>query len=800
MPDIVLPFQGGAVTSREPALLTPGELQQAANLYYKPGDTTRIWKLNGRSSFGSTGSAVRVKGLALCLFDTGGTDLLLAESGTVIYKATPGVSGAFSSFVTGRNASATHLNVAHSRDRWYLANGYDALLAVESDGTTRTAGMKAPVESATATPTSKAVTATRRPDAEVNGSPGFTNPERARDTDSRTWAYANPSASATHTITYSWPANAFVAGSLLYIRYAVARGASETDAAFGAGGGSDRLFNVTLKLEYSDNSGGAYTTILNQTTTREIPFSEIQTSIAPANMSAERVRITFTYNTGNVEAVARIHDIRVTDGSEVTAFTTTTGFYYAFSEYDDVRGHESVPVLCLPSTGTGDTLLVTLTTQNRVSIGLPSAYVNTVSTNFRVYRTPDGGAQPSSLGLIGIARSGQTFVDNFVRYGQNDQPETLVRVLTVNGPVINQYYFLDNPPPPSIGHVNSYRGALIGTSRTFPRALYYSEPGYPESWPKIDLLDKFPLPERDEVVATASVGDTLVIALKGAMLATRDLPRVVNGVFNAVDISPIKGQPGCVGPYAVKPFSVAGEARCAWVSLYGIHEFNGSTARLLTEDVDWVTLISTSNPELFSLAWNEKYRRLEFSYENAGSGNPNRLMYLHMSPEHTKPSGAPKITLGHSGRASSIVSGVVSGTYRSYTGHVSDGGVYLEDSGAVDASNANAALTSTLQPSRIRASARRQIMLFQGRLRHDGWGASATHTVTVTSQRDLTGTQQTIAKTLTVPSGSRATDFLIARSGDWIELTITQATSVVAGSYSELILSGEAFGAVGRVA
>ncbi|RLB37672.1 MAG: hypothetical protein DRH30_12770, partial [Deltaproteobacteria bacterium] len=89
-------FSGGVVTARDRSSLGPDELVAAIGGYYKPGDHERIHKLGGRSTFGYTGAAAKVRGLALCQFDNG-ADKLVALRGTGLYTATPGATGTFGS-------------------------------------------------------------------------------------------------------------------------------------------------------------------------------------------------------------------------------------------------------------------------------------------------------------------------------------------------------------------------------------------------------------------------------------------------------------------------------------------------------------------------------------------------------------------------------------------------------------------------------------------------------------------------------------------------------------------------------
>src|SRR6185436_18300736 len=105
-------------------------------------------------------------------------------------------------------------------------------------------------------------------------------------------------------------------------------------------------------------------------------------------------------------------------------------------------------------------------------------------------------------------------------------------------------------PPPALAHLNYYKGSIVGTSVLTPRALFFSEAGALASFPEINVIANFPLPEKDRLIGTVTIGDTLLVLAEGLPITLTDLPRVTNGQFNAAEAAPMKGQPGCVGIYA----------------------------------------------------------------------------------------------------------------------------------------------------------------------------------------------------------------------------------------------------------
>ena len=69
MPQLTRRYNQGAVDSRGRDSLKPGEMQEATGVVYKPGDPHRAHKIDGRSTFGDTSTAVSVDGLELLKYD-----------------------------------------------------------------------------------------------------------------------------------------------------------------------------------------------------------------------------------------------------------------------------------------------------------------------------------------------------------------------------------------------------------------------------------------------------------------------------------------------------------------------------------------------------------------------------------------------------------------------------------------------------------------------------------------------------------------------------------------------------------
>ena len=780
MPPVLYSLNNGYVSSRDRRFRRPGELNPATGVYYKKGDTERAHKIGGRTSFDTLDAgAAKVLGVHVAQFDSGGTDRLLAYSGTSLESATPGLTGTFAELIGSLDSSATHMTVAHYDDRQYWGNAYDTNRVIENDGTTYNMGMQSPVEALTATASDSSGTAsTNRASGEV-GTGGFTDEANGRDgDDSGTFAYATLSAAGTAVVQWEWSANAD-ANRVVYVKYAVA-GAQDppSDSGpfdFGKGGAISADYQVSVKIEKSEDDAGAWTTISNNRVDGPITDKIVQSAVT-ANSDLVRIRVTFTYHLGTAQATCRVYDVRITDGSSAATFSTTTGLYYAYSEWDDDRGRGS------PKGPVTD--LVTLSTQNQVALTLPSSAQNSTATHWRIWRTTDGGSQPQGLGLIGEIPIAETsFIDDFTT-DKDTEAVPVYPLVRVSDPDSNATLYFDRDvAPPSAKHMNVYEGSVIMTNREKPRVLRWTEPGRPESSPEINLIENFDFPEHDILVGTMNVSESLIVLAQDLVLRVDGLPSIINGQFNASDVNPLRGQPGCVGIYAFTSFSVQGESRGAWVSRFGIHITNGFSTQRITSDLDWESDVDVASLGSAVLRFDQERDVLIFAYDSDGGGTNDRFLLFHMSPEHQKQGIGPKIGGPHYGSINCLASAVVGGVNRVYSGHVSDGNVYVEDNGATDASSA---YSGTQVPMILGVQddfEGRNGEIHDGGIEHTNFGSGQTCTLSFSTVRDSDGEvrTQTVSKTPSLHGDSRS-DFFIGRSGSRIDFTITHTGAAQDGA------------------
>lgn len=146
MPPKFIPLNMGLNTASAKVMLQEGELSQAEDVYYKPGDPG-VWAIPGRAAFNSVAEDNPIKGVRYLEFE-GATDLIVIHEGTY-YRQTPAAtSGSFTDLITGLTGGLT-LDSVHYNNQHFLLNGVDRNRVVSSDSTTVYHGMLANTQAPT---------------------------------------------------------------------------------------------------------------------------------------------------------------------------------------------------------------------------------------------------------------------------------------------------------------------------------------------------------------------------------------------------------------------------------------------------------------------------------------------------------------------------------------------------------------------------------------------------------------------------------------------------------------------------
>jgi hypothetical protein len=653
-------LNGGLNTTSDRSLLAPGELQLATGAYYRSGDANRIWKLAGRSLFGTLDSADRILTVALCKYDTVASDKLvvLSSDGTLHTSALTTITiGAFSTLTTGLSTAAGHLAWTHFDDVWYLSNGVGENYAYESDGTFRLMGMKQPAEQLTGAVGAEG-TLLERPTAKADTSPGWVSSERIL---SANYAEDNYTYRTTEwyktDITYA-TFDTFAAdtgtGRYLVVRWNA--GIRSPDDPFIVKDSGGQPYWGTFKIQVDEGQGGGVETKFTKTIRSAVGTQNvlvpITDSIDTAGISV-RIWLQNADSSGTSQGfkaapfTARVFDVRITDTGNTSDFDPDHGYFYAYAEYDSARQLESPLVasgLIFPPTSKGGV------TGNSVLLALPGSATNPLATEYKIYRTHDGGNVPGDLRYFdSVDIASTSWLDQFDggQYGVGGESPPQLKVAITDD--LAHFYSSNSAPLPSTAMVE-YQNFVVALSNNNRRALFYSMPGEPEYWPELYQITDFPLQEHDKLVSLAVAGDLLIIGAEEALIVVNGLPEVEAQAYASAYTTVLEGAPGCVGPLAMTAYSLGGEPRVAWISEFGIFETNGHQVWELTHSIDFTT-IAPGDQSSAALFWDKDDQMLYVMYDADADGYNDRFYTLHMSPAHRQGKrGEPKVTGPHYGR------------------------------------------------------------------------------------------------------------------------------------------------------
>jgi hypothetical protein len=628
----------------------------------------------------------------------------------------------------------------------------------------------------------------------------YTNASNAYDggTDSTvgldTFASTTLSAAGSSAETFSWTGTANNGtGRILSIKWGVSgfpiHAGADVAEEFGfddVGGTYDSGFRVTVLIEKSEDAGSSWTTIVSRTTRQATSIQYTQVDVTDSLQIADnlQVRTTLTYSDGDTSATLRVYDMNVNNGGTGSDLSMSTGVYYALSEYDSNEGDEG------PASIQDSRLLVNGAGENAVTVTLPSAASNSRATHWRIYRTTDGGSVPSGLFKI----DAYIDPDKDTRKGA---PLPLLRTVTQQDIAsVSPLYFPQNTPPPRLAVLRVFEGSMVGLSADFPRSLYYSMAGKPQSWPEINVIDSFPFKEHDELLDCVSIGSVLILAARGTIMRLTGLPRVVNSVRDSSRVEQIGGAPGCVGRYALTSYSVQGEPRAAWVSHYGLYATDGDKIFRISDSIDWSVFDGTSKSN-WGLYWDANRLCLVMTYSSVAGGANDRYYLIHMAPEHRKSSEQPKWTGPHYGSLHSMSSGQVGSTHRIYGGHSSNGIVYVLDNGTTDSSSAYSGTQVPLIIKTGKAYAGdKDWAALDARLYHTDFGNGETCTLDwEVGSDDEDGGGFTLSQSVSL-AGHKGTQLDLSQRCQWAQATITHTGSGT-GAIRDLVVETAARGRAG---
>lgn len=328
---------------------------------------------------------------------------------------------------------------------------------------------------------------------------------------------------------------------------------------------------------------------------RRIEYSTVGVSSFPIGMS----RSTLSVGTS------------ITQGAG--SMSATTGLVYWVTEYDSVRGIESMTGA---SASTGafslkDSVIVTAT----------GTSANPRADQIRWYRSVDGGGFPDG-GLIQTTAIGTTSITDTdiatgslapIQYG----------IVSVGGLDVER----DEPPPAMSIIFGPFQDSLLGIPSAEPRILRFTPAGFPDSWPSAYAIP-LETSRKDYVQAGIVLPGRIGLFSNDSTHVVYRLPRDSDSIFAAGEmqeiITPERGSVSRRGATVFTPPGSSGLA--AWVARDGIWAGNlASSPSPITDRIDWegrVAIDQLASCRLMDDTINRRliflYRRLTDTIHNTG--------------------------------------------------------------------------------------------------------------------------------------------------------------------------------------
>lgn len=827
MADTPVPLTNGINQAAADYDLPDGFMVAMRNFVYRPDDPSRPYIVKGRTLTGAfpTGQATATD-LAFMQYETVNKDLLLANN--KLYESTAVNSGRVAGdWTTAKDAqgspvdftrTGSFLKAIHDgTNRWVAWSGVESErpLVRDSDGTWRYLGLKKPAAPTLAKDTTALTTA--RPNSAtspVGG--GFTSTNLAYDADTATRSTGTLSAPGTKGQSWEWAAGAIPAGPTLYVKLGTS--SLPIDGGGGSGGGGSEPLVATLKVEYSENNGGAYTTMFEQNA--PVSVQTVSKAITGGgNFSDLIVRVTLTYDSGTTIVYAYIYEIYVSTGGGYTA--ATESFSYVVTEvYKKTLGDgTSIFVESAPSdvatvnitSGDGTTnIRVTLPTQVNTTVD----GVSTSLLTRRIYRTVGNGAYPN-LGLITeVGITDTVYVDNFA-----------VSSITLGSPTINvtEISGVTYPTagqPPAFQDATLYKGAMVAIPYSDPYRINWSAIGQPDYWPAIQDLILSSSDRNDKLKGIVAVGpsaNNFLLFMSTRVIRVENLPFISGSTtfdltgLSQTTLSPSAGlATNTPHGYCVLQ-SQKGHPLVAWIAHNGIWMTDGSLVSergmgivKLSVFLKWDEQVDPDNLGSARLTYDPNTQIVWFDFVSLKTGNRESLA-LHFAPNHWVASGqdqsVPKITGPHPHRFAARSVGEISGRlrHRALIGSGSNAGVYLEESGQSDAASLDGTtkIRAYLEtPWRYGSPGNSYLRYKHLMVYHSDWGPHAQTQVEMALRNDPSGIIQRVSKSGSL-AGSRATRYRIDRRAISTKVSLTYEGNA-AGAIGPMVLESAPAGQLTR--
>ena len=246
-----------------------------------------------------------------------------------------------------------------------------------------------------------------------------------------------------------------------------------------------------------------------------------------------------------------------------------------------------------------------------------------------------------------------------------------------------------NLPPPNASTGDVWLGSLVLNDLSQEGAIRYSLPLVPESFPKPYVLQ--PSTRRhDPVTFIRSLNQILFVGFTNETKRINYLPRETDTDFQqGVAHEDLSTDHGVPGPLAGVKFDMPGSGTYViYASTNGVYLTNGISTRPVNLDLDWANTVNTANLAscVFRVYTKEKWLVLYYNPAGASHTKNTKALVFSYAADKIKDGGTLPCTgpVTVSGRSS--CEATISGIPYLFTGHETNGTVYVEDQGVTQAS------------------------------------------------------------------------------------------------------------------
>jgi hypothetical protein len=651
-------LSGGWVTSKDPALLAPGQLSNVRNATYHARTGSALSRAFGRSIFGSASAAsAEVDGLRDIQFDNGDHYLVAMVTGAdAKYRyasiSATGTTAAFTDLAT--ITAGTQLEAIHYNNRFFLLNGVTGI-AGPVTSSNRVVYMSA---SAVGTP----LTARQHGMLAVSAAPGSAS---SLGTFSQTvtgyyeyWTTEiaklfQDSAEITLESTFdssAAPLTVFVSSLNLVPQiqmpaplnsitthwgiYRSPKKDKESDKKFPTGfkigelatasAGSATFFPDTLTTASASSFPTSAISFgspfgLGQFTSASAMFSDNGVYASGANtVFTTRVQGVAGFNlggfTGNIKGIAVELDAYIPVGAAPVPLTVTIGPKDPNAERFAKTGFLGITT---KTASLGNTVTATSPGQILTFGGPTSLWLAPNGPQFVDSELNSGNFMVAVSFSKPNTTVGIDYVKLFAYYGASfDSVVPFPTVVYTFGDIVAQVG--KNGPPPAASTGDMFEDCLVINSANEPALIRWSYPGLPESFPATYFID-FETRDNDVVRLVKTVNNRLIVGLDNSLWRVNYLPSERDASFDrGKAIEALSKQYGVVNPMCACTFTLdGGNEELAFVSHKGIHSTDGAVFYDRGGNLDWRDVVPLgSNTRNIALINDAENARLLFFYQN----------------------------------------------------------------------------------------------------------------------------------------------------------------------------------------